>query len=102
VKREDEEKTERQPIKVFSQEIGPNCWIAINEITEIKVKLPLLIKSKFENPKGDNSIIDEIIKVLKKSNYEVLYSEKMIDYYKDKMSKILGLKRIKDHQFMEN
>jgi hypothetical protein len=102
VKREDDEKNERQPIKVFSQEIGPNCWIAINEITEIKVKLPLLIKSKFENPKGDNSIIDEIIKVLKKSNYEVLYSEKMIDYYKDKMSKILGLKRIKDHQFMEN
>ena len=57
-----------------------------------------MLKQKIQNPKGDNSIFDEVLKVLKKSNYEILYSPKMVDYYKDKLSKILGLKRIKDKQ----
>ena len=99
VKREDNELKKEQPIEVFSQAIGTNCWIAINEISEIKVKINLLLKQKIQNPKGDNSIFDEVVKVLKKSNYEILYSPKMVDYYKDKLSKILGLKRIKDKQF---
>ena len=98
VKREDNELKKEQPIEVFSQAIGTNCWIAINEISEIKVKINLLLKQKIQNPKGDNSIFDEVVKVLKKSNYEILYSPKMVDYYKDKLSKILGLKRIKDKQ----
>jgi hypothetical protein len=56
------------------------------------------LKKKIQNPKGDNSIFEEVLKVLKKSNYEILYSPKMVDYYKDKLSKILGLKRIDDKQ----
>ena len=87
---EDSEMDEVKPIEVFSQEIGINCWAAINEITEVKVLLNVLLKRKVENPTGDHSVFDAVVEVLEKSRYERFYSVKLVDYYRDKLTQILG------------
>lgn len=87
----DKEMKEEQPIEVFSQEIGLNCWYALNEIREAKVLINILLKKKIENPEGDNSIFDAVCELLEKSRYEQFYSVELMNYYKDRIKKILSL-----------
>jgi hypothetical protein len=93
----DNEMKEEQPIEVFSQEIGINCWIAINEITKVKVMMNRLLKDRVNNPDKEHLTFDTLVEVLKKSTYEQLYSERLVNYYKDKLCEVLKIERPKDN-----
>jgi hypothetical protein len=83
--KEDNEKEE-----IFRQDITINLWYAINEVENVKPLLKDLLIIKFENPDCYHMEWEEFMILVEKSKYDTKCSHSKIDFYKRRLTDILG------------